>query len=76
MPGGSGLMFCQAANRHKGCPPTLVHSSDMTFADGTVMLGDINEMKLYFDFVKVVHLKPQNKTDFGYIKEFLESIPV
>lgn len=75
MPGGSGLTFCQAANRQTDCPPTLIHSSDMSFTDGKVIFDDINMMKDIFDFVKVVHKKPAAyDTDFGYVKEFLDSI--
>ena len=74
MPGGSGLHFCQAADRLKKCPPTLVHSSDLAYKGDGIEFKDICELKEYFDFVQVTHLKPKLNNDFGYVKEFLDSI--
>lgn len=74
MPGGSGLKFCQAANRHGKCPAVLVHSSELSYQGDGISYKDISKLKEYFDFVKVTHLKPKGDKNFGYVKEFLESI--
>ena len=76
MPGGSGLVFCQAANRHGDCPPTLIHSSEVSYKGDGVEYKNISKLKEYFDFVKVTHVKPKHNNNFRYVKEFLESISV
>ena len=74
MPGGSGPVFCQAMDRCSVSVPTLMHSTESGYIGFGVDYMDISELKKYFDFVKVTHLKPKLNNDFGYVKKFLDSI--
>ena len=70
MPGISGWGLLQHLDRRDVSCPCLLHSSDIYFNDGHIVIDNLKCVTKYFEFAQF-HLKSD---DFTYIKQFLDGI--